>query len=250
MMKRSICSVILGLAILAWGCKKTDTSEGARAPDEAEASAPSSPSAEEPTPEEPTPEEPPSEDSASEAAESTAPEEDVFTVKLETTKGDIIIDVHREWAPLGAARFEELVSAGFYNDVAFFRVMAGFMAQTGVSGKPKLNAKWGNKPLRDEPPKQKNTRGMVTFAKAGLNSRTTQFFINLVDNTQLDAMGFSPFGKVRDMTAVEALYSGYGDGPPGGKGPNQQRIKQKGNKYLKAKFPKLDYIVSATIVAE
>ena len=124
------------------------------------------------------------------------------------------------------------------------------MAQTGISGKPQLNKKWGRKKIKDEPARKHNVRGMVTFAKAGPNSRTTQFFINLVDNTQLDAMGFAPFGKVRDMTAADALYSGYGDGPPAGKGPNQQRIKQKGNKFLKKKFPELDYIRSATIIEE
>jgi peptidyl-prolyl cis-trans isomerase A (cyclophilin A) len=173
-----------------------------------------------------------------------------ITVKLETTKGDIIIDVVPVWAPKGAERFLELVRAGYYTDVAFFRVMRGFMAQTGVSGTPKLNKKWGNKRIKDDPVMKRNKRGMVTFAHAGPDSRTTQFFINLVDNTQLDASGFSVFGQVRDMTAADALYSGYGDGPPHGNGPDQNKIKKKGNKFLKEKFPELDYIISATIVEE
>lgn len=176
--------------------------------------------------------------------------EGAITVKLETTKGDIIIDVVPVWAPKGAERFLELVGSGYYTDVAFFRVMKGFMAQTGVSGEPKLNKKWGSKRIKDDPVMKRNKRGTVTFAHAGPNSRTTQFFINLVDNTQLDASGFSPFGQVRDMTAADALYSGYGDGPPNGKGPDQQKIKTKGNKFLKEQFPELDYIISTTIIEE
>lgn len=173
-----------------------------------------------------------------------------ITVKLETTKGDIVVDVVPVWAPKGAERFVELVRAGYYTDVAFFRVMQGFMAQTGVSGDPKLNRKWGAKRIKDDPVMKRNKRGTVTFAHAGPHSRTTQFFINLVDNTQLDAMGFSVFGQVRDMAAADALYSGYGDGPPNGKGPDQSKLKQKGNAFLKADFPELDYIISATIIEE
>jgi peptidyl-prolyl cis-trans isomerase A (cyclophilin A) len=245
----------LTLMSWVWGCKKTDASPGAAEADDAEPVAEASPPSEAdqaPASSEPTLDNAPGGDTPAE----TAPEspvsaekpDDVFSVRLETTKGDIIIDVHRDWAPLGAERFHELVRAGFYDDVAFFRVMEGFMAQTGISGQPKLNAKWGKKTIRDEPARKHNLRGMITFAKAGPDSRTTQFFINLVDNTQLDAMGFAPFGKVRDMAAVDALYTGYGDGPPSGKGPDQQRIKQKGNGFLKKKFPKLDYIIAATII--
>ncbi len=124
------------------------------------------------------------------------------------------------------------------------------MAQTGVSGTPKLNKKWGKKKIKDEPARKHNIRGNVSFAMAGPNSRTTQFFVNLVDNTQLDPMGFAPFGTVRDMATVEKLFGEYGDGPPHGKGPNQQKIKKKGNKYLKNKFPDLDYIISAKIIEE
>jgi peptidyl-prolyl cis-trans isomerase A (cyclophilin A) len=241
------------LAAAAWGCKKQSTSPGPVEADDAEIAEPATTAEGDGQPEA-SPGDTPAESAPDEPApaqEASAGEsENTFAVKLDTTKGEIIIDVHPDWAPLGAERFRELVAAGFYNDVAFFRVMEGFMAQAGISGKPALNKKWGNKPIKDEPARAHNTRGMVTFAMAGPNSRTTQFFINFVDNTQLDAMGFAPFGEVRDMTVADAIYAGYGDGPPSGKGPNQQRIKQQGNKYLKKKFPELDYIRSATLIEE
>lgn len=173
-----------------------------------------------------------------------------FAVKLVTTKGDIIIDVTRAWAPLGADRFYTLVKSGFFKDLAFFRVVSGFMAQTGMNGSPQLNSKWRERRLTDDPVKQSNLRGMVSFATSGPNSRTTQFFINFADNKFLDGMGFAPFGKVRDMSVVDALYAGYGEGAPRGNGPSQQRIASEGNPYLKAKFPKLDYIKSAEILAK
>ncbi|MDD5306620.1 MAG: peptidylprolyl isomerase [Deltaproteobacteria bacterium] len=171
-----------------------------------------------------------------------------FAVKLVTTKGDVIIDVTREWAPLGADRFYTLVRSGFYTDVAFFRVLKGFMAQAGLSGKPQLNKKWRARPINDDPVKQSNARGMATFAMAGPNSRTTQFFINFANNKSLDRMGFAPFGKVRDMAAVDALYNEYGEGAPSGNGPSQQMIGTQGASYLKSKFPKLDYIKNAEIL--
>lgn len=171
-----------------------------------------------------------------------------YAVKLETTKGEILIDVTRDWAPHGADRFYTLVKNGFYNDVAFFRVVSGFMAQVGISGDPTLNATWREKRIPDDAVQQSNTRGMVTFATSGPNSRTTQFFINFGDNARLDAMTFAPFGKVRDMKIVDALNSEYGEGAPRGNGPFQGRVQQEGNTYLKAEFPKLDYIVKATIL--
>jgi peptidyl-prolyl cis-trans isomerase A (cyclophilin A) len=173
---------------------------------------------------------------------------DEYVVKLETTKGDIVIDVHRDWAPKGADRFYNLVKIGFFNDVAVFRVIDGFMAQTGLSGHPRVNAAWRMARIEDDPPKEHNTRGMVTFATSGPNSRTTQFFINFGDNSRLDGMGFAPFGKVRDMATVDALYDGYGEGAPSGRGPAQMRIQTEGNRYLRAEFPQLDYIRTATIV--
>ena len=240
----------LCLAFVVWGCKKGGTS-----PDAQEAAAPEQIAKEEVTEEskpaasaDAQPESVPEPEPAPPAAYEKP--EGAITVKLETTRGDIIIDVVPFWAPRGAKRFLELVRTGYYTDVAFFRVMKDFMAQTGISGTPKLNNKWGRKRIKDDPVMRRNTRGMVTFAHAGQNSRTTQFFINLADNTQLDASGFSVFGKVRDMTAADALYSGYGDGPPDGKGPDQSKTKKKGNKFLREQFPELDYVISATIIEE
>ena len=181
------------------------------------------------------------------ADESKAP--DNFTVKLETTKGDILIDVTREWSPHGADRFYELAKMGYYDDAAFFRVIEGFMAQVGINGDPGLSRQWREKGIPDETVKQSNTRGMVTFAMSSRpDSRKTQFFINFGDNSQLDQMRFAPFGKVRDMSTVDKLYNGYGEGAPGGNGPSQGRIQQEGNAYLKKEFPKLDYITKATVV--
>lgn len=179
-------------------------------------------------------------------ATAQAPED--FAVKLETTKGDVLLDVHRAWAPLGADRFYNLVKAGYYDDVAFFRVIAGFMAQVGISGRPAVSAVWSQARIQDDPGgKQSNKRGMVSFATAGPNTRTTQIFINFGDNSSLDAMGFSPFAQARDMTVVDQLESGYGEGAPRGSGPVQSRIQSEGNAYLKSDFPKLDYIKKATV---
>jgi len=171
-----------------------------------------------------------------------------YSVELDTTKGTIVIDVHRDWAPKGAERFYELVQKGYFTDVAFFRVIGGFMAQVGISGDPALNAEWRAKPIPDDPVKASNTRGTVTFATSGPDSRTTQFFINFADNSRLDGMGFAPFGKVKDMAPVDALYDGYGEGAPRGRGPSQARMQGEGNAYLRESFPKLDYIKSAKII--
>jgi peptidyl-prolyl cis-trans isomerase A (cyclophilin A) len=173
---------------------------------------------------------------------------DRYTVELDTTKGAIVIDVHRDWAPHGADRFYELVKDGYYTDVAFFRVIGGFMAQVGISGDPAINAQWRQKTIPDDPVKASNTRGTVTFATSGPNSRTTQFFINFADNSRLDSLGFAPFGKVQDMAPVDALYDGYGEGAPRGRGPSQGLIQSQGNAYLRESFPKLDYIKSAKIL--
>jgi peptidyl-prolyl cis-trans isomerase A (cyclophilin A) len=170
-----------------------------------------------------------------------------YTVKLETTKGEVLIDVQRAWAPRGADRIYNLVKLGYYDNAAFFRVISGFMAQIGIHGEPSVNTVWRNKRIADDPVVQSNTRGMVSFAMAGKDTRTTQIFINYGNNARLDSMGFSPFGKVRDMKAIDALYSGYGEGAPSGAGPSQGRIQSEGNTYLKAEFPKLDYIVRAAI---
>jgi peptidyl-prolyl cis-trans isomerase A (cyclophilin A) len=175
---------------------------------------------------------------------------DTYAVKLTTTKGEIVIDVHREWAPRGADRFHRLVKEGYYTDVAFFRVLEGFMAQAGLHGDPVMNALWRERRIPDDPVVQGNVRGRVTFAMAGPDSRTTQFFINYGTPARLDSMGFAAFGQVRDMTAADALYAGYGEGAPKGAGPHQQRIHLEGNAYLKSEFPQLDYILKAELVEE
>ncbi len=178
---------------------------------------------------------------------------DEFMVKVETTVGDFTIEVHRDWAPHGADRFYNLVNIGYYDGNAFFRVIDGFMAQVGMNGDPEVQAAWSRVPIQDDPIRKENTRGMVTFAaKASPNSRTTQFFVNYGDNSQLRRHGkFAPFGKVVDgMKVVEDLYSGYGEGAPSGNGPSQAAIIRDGNAYLKKDFPKLDYIVTASIVEQ
>lgn len=173
-----------------------------------------------------------------------------YTVRLKTTKGDVLIDVTREWAPHAADRFFNLVKAGYFTEVAFYRVIAGFMAQAGIHGDPKISKLWGNLGIPDEPTKQSNTRGMVSFAAAGPNSRSTQFFINFGNNSNLDnypPSGFPPFGKVRNMAAMDRIYSGYGEGAPMGRGPRQSSANNQGNAYFKAEFPQLDYIREARI---
>src|SRR5262249_53892054 len=150
------------------------------------------------------------------------------------------IVAHRDWAPLGVDRFYHLVQSGFYDDARFFRVLSGFMAQFGMNGDPKVTAAWEPLTLQDDPVKQKNTRGMVSFAMGGPNTRTTQLFINYGDNTNLDGMGFAPIGQVVDgMAVVDSLYSGYGEGAPDGRGPDQGRIGAEGNAYLAKSFPQL-----------
>lgn len=174
----------------------------------------------------------------------------VYKAKFTTTKGDFVIEVHREWAPKGADRFYNLVKAGFFEDVRFFRVVEGFMVQFGIHGEPAVNQVWRDARIDDDPVKQSNKRGYVTFATAGPNTRTTQIFINFVDrNTFLDGMGFAPFGQVvKGMDVVDKLYNGYGEGAPSGRGPSQPRMQAEGNKYLMAEFPQLDSIKTAKIV--
>ncbi len=182
------------------------------------------------------------------AATATAPS--TFKVKMTTTKGDFVVEVHRDWSPNGADRFYNLVKLGYFTDVAFFRVVKGFMVQFGIHGDPAVNRVWRRATFKDDPlAKHANTRGMVTFATAGPDLRTTQIFINYGNNSRLDAMGFTPFGKVVDgMKVVDAIEGSYGEGAPEGHGPAQERIQQQGNAYLKAEFPKLDYIKRAALV--
>jgi peptidyl-prolyl cis-trans isomerase A (cyclophilin A) len=176
-----------------------------------------------------------------------APE--TYKAKFDTSQGAFTIEVHRAWAPLGADRFYNLVKNGFYDDCRFFRVLDGFMAQIGMNGNPAIQSAWAAANFQDDPVKQSNKRGFVTFAKSSLpNSRSTQFFINYRDNGNLDRMAFAPFGEVTSgMEVVDKLYSGYGEGAPGGKGPEQGKILAQGNAYLTKDFPKLDYVKKATI---
>jgi len=169
----------------------------------------------------------------------------MFRAKLTTTKGDVIIEVTRDWAPRGADRFYNLVQAGFYTDCSFYRTIAGFMTQFGISARPEVTRAWGDANLQDDPVKQSNTRGKVTFATAGPNTRTTQLFINYGDNSRLDATGFSPFGEVvQGMDVVDNLYSGYGGAPA----DQFQLIEAQGKPFLDQNFPMLDRILTATIV--
>ena len=173
---------------------------------------------------------------------------DKYTAVFDTSKGSFTITVTRAWAPLGADRFYNLVKSGFYDDVRFFRVLNGFMAQVGIHGNPTIAKAWVNARIQDDPVKQSNRRGFVSFATGGPNTRTTQIFINYGDNGNLDKMGFSPFGEVTDgMKVVDSLYNGYGEGAPSGKGPDQVRLQSEGNAYLGKDFPRLDFIKSATI---
>jgi peptidyl-prolyl cis-trans isomerase A (cyclophilin A) len=171
-----------------------------------------------------------------------------YDVKLSTTKGDIVIHVTRAWAPLGADRFYNLVKNGFYTDASFFRVLPGFVVQFGLSADPSVGKVWRSANIKDDPVTQSNKPGSVTFATAGPNTRTTQVFINLGENGQLDSMGFAPFGQVtQGMDIVKKLHSGYGEGAPSGRGPDQGAITSQGKAYLDKNFPNLDSIKSATI---
>jgi peptidyl-prolyl cis-trans isomerase A (cyclophilin A) len=172
----------------------------------------------------------------------------VYKAKFDTTKGAFVIEVHRDWAPNGADRFYNLVKNGFYDNVRFFRVITGFMVQFGIHGDPKVSAPWREAQLTDDPVKQSNKRGYITYAMAGPNTRTSQVFINFGDNASLDSQGFSPFGRVvTGMEVVDKLNAEYGEGAPRGRGPDQSRMQMEGNAYLTKDFGRLDYVKKATI---
>lgn len=176
---------------------------------------------------------------------------DQFKIKVTTTQGDFVIEVQKKWSPKGADRLYNLVKAGYFADIAFFRVIDGFMAQFGIHGNPDVAKAWQEATIQDDPRSEvSNTRGTVSFAMRGPNSRTTQLFINFGDNSRLDAMGFTPVGKVVEgMDVVDKIYSGYGEGAPRGRGPSQGRIQAEGNAYLEKDFPRLDYIKKAEIAS-
>lgn len=177
-----------------------------------------------------------------------APE--TYKAEFDTTAGQFVIDVRREWAPRGADRFYNLVKSGFYDNSRFFRVVPGFVVQWGIPASPAVAKAWGeNTVIQDDPVKQSNGVGFVSFASRGPNSRTTQVFINLRANANLDEMGFSPFGLVTTgMDVVMKLHAGYGEGAPMGQGPDQQRITSEGEEYLAREFAKLDKITRARII--
>jgi len=166
-----------------------------------------------------------------------------FKAAFDTSIGKFVIQVHREWSPRGADRFYNLVKNGFYDEARFFRVVPNFMVQFGINGDPAVQSNWMNATIPDDPVKQSNKKGYVTFAKTGApNSRSTQIFVNFKDNSFLDSQGFSPFGEIASgMDVVEKITDQYGEKP------NQGSIQSQGNTYLKAQFPKLDYVKKATI---
>ena len=166
-----------------------------------------------------------------------------YKVNVDTTKGLIVIEIHRDWSPNAADRFYNLVKNGFYDDARFFRVVPNFMVQFGMNGNPAVTRAWSSVPMKDEPTKQGNKKGYVTFARTGApNSRGTQIFINYKDNNFLDDKGFGAFGQVvKGMEVAEAITAQYGEKP------NQGEITASGNAYLTKEFPKLDYIKTATI---
>jgi len=195
----------------------------------------------------PAPETPKKETKAEAKPPATAP--DVFKVRLETTKGDIVMEIHKAWSPRGAEHFYRLVTSKFYDGVKFHRVLKQFVAQFGINGDPQIQGLYATLRIDDDPPKQKNRRGMVTFAKLGPNSRTTEVFINLRDNAVLDSGGFAPIGKVVEgMDVADKLTYLYGELAPRGAGPDPAKAARLGVKYLERDFPRLDAIKTARVV--
>ncbi|MDH3270035.1 MAG: peptidylprolyl isomerase [Gemmatimonadota bacterium] len=176
----------------------------------------------------------------------TAPDE--YRVTLETSAGTVVIQVHRDWAPLGADRFYNLAKGGFYDDSRIYRVVDGFMAQFGLNADPYVNQVWKKEFLVDDPVVETNARGRVAFAKGGRHTRTTELFISYKDNSALDEEGFAPLGEVVEgMDVVDSFYAEYGDGPPRGDGPYQAMAQARGNEYLDADYPELTRILSVTV---
>lgn len=176
---------------------------------------------------------------------------DLFRVKVETTAGNFVIEVHREWSPHGADRFHELVKDGYYNDSRFFRVVPGRWAQFGISGDPRTAREWRNRVIPDDRLVQHNTPGFVAFANTGPNTRSTQIYINTGDNSRNDKEnGFAPFGRVVEgMDTVEKLYGGYGEHAGGGmRAGHQDAMFEGGNAYLDREFPKLDKLIRAAVI--
>ena len=176
---------------------------------------------------------------------------ETFRVKFETTAGNFVIEVHRDWSPHGADRFYSLVRAKYYDDSRFFRVVPGRWVQFGINGNPAIAQQQRHITIPDDPLKQPNTLGYLAFSNTGPNTRSTQVYINLGDNTRNDVeAGFAPFGKVVEgMDVVEKLYGGYGEHSGGGmRAGHQDQMFEGGNAYLDREFPRLDKLIRATIV--
>ena len=245
-------TTLLTIAGLATFASAQDTKKPEAKPAAPAAPAPAAPAA----PAEPAPAAAPAPAAPAAAAEGaaadlsdpskfTAKAPDKFKVELQTTKGAVTIQCERQYSPNGADRFYNLVKAGFFTDVAIFRVVPGFMSQFGIHGDPKIAAKWKEANLTDDPVRGSNVRGAICFAKTGApNSRSTQLFISYKDNSFLDGQRFAPFGLVDEagMKVWDAINSEYGEKP------DQGRIQSEGNAYLKKEFPNLDYIKSAKVV--
>jgi len=250
-----VAAMVLGT--LFFGCKAKEQTAETQPPEKPKAEAPAEPKAETPSPAQPQPE-------VTASAPAAAPRQgydrallraallkekapDTFQVKFTTTRGDFIVTVNRAWAPIGADRFYNLVNHHFYDNASFFRVVPGFVVQFGISAYPPVAAAWEKANIKDEPVTQSNKRGYLTYAKTSMpNTRSTQIFINLNDNTGLDRQGFSPFGYVdaQGMKVVEMLYDQYGDSA----GPDQDQISKQGKPYLDKGWPKLDSIKTATLI--
>ena len=172
-----------------------------------------------------------------------------YKARFDTSAGVFVVQVTRDWAPLGADRFYNLVKNGFYDDARFFRAISGFMVQFGIHADPAVSAVWRNARIGVDPVKESNKPMYITYAMGGTpDTRTTQVFINFGNNASLDKMGFAPFGQVIEgQDVVNKIFTGYGEGAPRGKGPEQGRIQMEGNAYLNKEFPKLDFVKKATI---
>ena len=244
--------LFLGLYLVSVGCNgDAEVESEGQAPDEETLAMrpPEAPLPEEP-PADPDPPRSPLLDPMSGEMNMMAPA--AFQARFTTSKGTFVIEAYREWAPAGVDRFFNLVRHGFYDEARFFRVLDGFMAQFGINGDPAIQRHWRGANISDDSTVESNTRSRVTFAKSGApNSRSTQLFINFGDNGRLDRDGFSPIGEVVEgMDVVDQLYSGYGEAASSGRGsgPEQNLIQSRGNQYLKADFPNLDYVELAEII--
>jgi peptidyl-prolyl cis-trans isomerase A (cyclophilin A) len=248
MKARLAVMLVLG-AVLTEGCRRAETPAPSPSPSPSPTAAVALPTPSPTATPAPSPAAPSASAALLDPSRATERAPDRFRVRFETTRGPFVVEVSRAWAPRGADRFYNLVRAGYYDDVAFFRVIEGFMVQFGINGDPRVNAAWQMARIPDDPVVQSNRRGMVTYAMAGPDTRTTQLFINFRDNKGLDGQGFAPFGGVVEgLAVVDSLYSGYGEGAPRGLGPDQGRAQAEGNAYLRGSFPRMDFVKTARVV--